>query len=138
MDTFAYQTSSFAYQGSGAFAYQGLVTDAEPAVVVYGGDDAPRKRRRSRKERRDLFRDMEQTVHALLHPEPLNESAGEMVPAVDTMEAQRVIDELVAVAEGQHALLQRVAALRTELTEMENHRTHELLDDDDEALLWMF
>ena len=103
------------------------------AVVIYGGDDAPRTRR-ARKEQYDLFQDMERTVHRLLHPEP--EAAP--VAQIDTDAARRAVDELVVLAQGQHALLQRVAAIRAELQAYEAQRQAMLEQDEEDALIWMF
>lgn len=135
----AYQDTLFAYQGSGQFAYQGAAVLA-PTVVVYGGDDAPAKRRRRRKERDELFREIESTVHALLHPEPsVPRPEAEPVAGrgVDD-QARRAIDELLVLAQGQHDLLQRAAALRAELRDLEAAQQQALEQDDEDALIWMF
>lgn len=134
----AYQHTNFAYQGTGLFAYQTSAEVAEPVILI-GGDDAPRKRRR-RKERHDLFQEIEKTVYALLHPEPANtERAAEPVPAggVDDR-ARRAVDELLVLAQGQHDLLQRAAALRAEIRELEAAQQRAIEQDDEDALIWMF
>lgn len=134
----AYQHTNFAYQGTGLFAYQTTADVAEPVILI-GGDDAPRKRRR-RKERHDLFQEIEKTVYALLHPEPSDtERVAEPAPAggVDDR-ARRAVDELLVLAQGQHDLLQRAAALRTELKQIEEARARMLEQDEEDALIWMF
>lgn len=128
----AYQSTNFAYQGSGLFAYQTTADVLEPAVIVYGGDDAPRKRAR-RKERRDLFREIEQTVHALLHP-PADVAVSKPVE----VKAKQAVDELLVLAQGQHDLLQRAARLRSEVNELESLRQRMLEQDEEDAMLWMF
>lgn len=134
----AYQHTNFAYQGTGLFAYQTSAEVAEPVILI-GGDDAPRKRRR-RKERHDLFQEIEKTVYALLHPEPSvprPEAEPVHVGRVDDR-ARRAVDELLVLAQGQHDLLQRAAALRMELGEIEAAHNRMLEQDEEDALIWMF
>lgn len=112
--------------------------EPEPTIVLAGGDDAPLRRRRRRRTQQDLFRELEDTVHALLHPVEIESRSSPQVARVDHDSTTRAIEELLALAEQQHGFLQRVAALRTELNEMAAQRERMLADDEDEALLWMF
>jgi hypothetical protein len=110
----------------------------QETVVIIGGDDAPRRtRRKRRKEQHDLFRELEATIHGLLHP-PAEVLREEPVKPVAAREAGRALDELVVLAQGQHALLQRAAALRAELAQFEDHRKAMLEQDEEDALIWMF
>jgi hypothetical protein len=109
-------------------------------VIIIGGDDAPRKRRRKEQDFNAIYREIEATVHRLLYPEPdaLPEAVDEYQAA---REARRDLDELAVLAEGQHALLQRAAALRSDLQRIEEsrERTRAALEQDEEdALIWMF
>ncbi len=110
---------------------------APPTITIIGGDDAPRSRRKRRKERRDIFREMEATIHGLLHPEskPVQEVGVE--PATPGA-ARRALDELGVLAQGQHDLLQRAAALRAELAGIEDAQDRMMEQDEEEALLCMF
>ena len=107
----------------------------EPTVVLIGGDDAPGAKRKRRKADHDLFQEIESTVHALLHPAPVEAPA---ISPVVPESARRAVDELVVLAQGQHDLLQRAAALRAELREYEAQRQALLEQDEEDALIWMF
>jgi hypothetical protein len=112
-------------------------------VILIGGDDAPRKRRRKEKDRHDLFREIENTIHELLHPAPVVEAAEEVPAGRETGAVRRALDELLILAEGQHDLLQRAASLRAEVSATEAKRQQELHQraleqDEEDALIWMF
>ena len=113
-----------------------------PTTVIHvGGDDAPRKRKR-RKERHELFQEIEATIHGLLHPESV-ESEERALPALAADgtaagRAARAVDELLILAQGQHDLLQRAAAIRAELDLAIEARNRMLDQDEEDALLWMF
>lgn len=108
-----------------------------PTIIITGGDDAPKSRRKRRKETHDTFREMEATIHGLLHPGP--ETVQEVgVEPVAAGAARHALDELVVLAQGQHDLLQRAAALRAELKQLEDARARMLEQDEEDALIWMF
>ena len=108
-----------------------------PTITIIGGDDAPRSRRKRRKERRDIFREMEATIHGLLHPE--SETVQEVgVEPVAAGAARHALDELVVLAQGQHDLLQRAAALRAALREYETARQAAIEQDEEDAMIWLF
>lgn len=108
-----------------------------PTITIIGGDDAPRSRRKRRKERRDIFREMEATIHGLLHPE--SETVQEVgVEPVAAGAARRALDELVVLAQGHHGLLQRASALRAEIAGIEDAQDRMMEQDEEEALLCMF
>ena len=52
--------------------------------------------------------------------------------------ARRAVDELLVLAQGQHDLLQRAAALRAELRDLEAAQQRAIEQDDEDALIWMF
>lgn len=133
----AYQDTNFAYQGTGIFAYQ-TAGGVSPAVIIYGDGDARSTRRKRRKKQHDLFEEMESTIRSLLHPDPAPVGVG-MAGRADpnpTEECERLVHELTALAQGQHALLQRAAVLKAEIRDLEARQSMEL--DDEDALIWMF
>lgn len=111
----------------------------EPTVILTGGDDAPRRKRR-RKERtfHDFARELEATIHGLLHPAPVDDRQETPPPSLSPDAAERALNELVVLAHGQHARLQQVAALRTDLHKILAVRDRMLEQDEEDALLWMF
>lgn len=113
-------------------------TGVEPTIILVGGDDAPPKRKGPRRDREQLFREIESTVHTLLHPKPESERAGGVSPPEQTEDLGRRVDELVVLAQGQHRLLQRAAAIRAELNRIEADRQVMLEQDEEDALLLMF
>lgn len=60
------------------------------------------------------------------------------VEPIATGAARRALDELAVLAQGQHDLLQRTAALRAELKRLEDARNRMLEQDEEDALIWMF
>ena len=104
-------------------------------VVIFGGDDAPPKKRKRRKERHELFRELEATIHALLHPAPEVEEDAPIPAPLEAGTARQLVDELVVLAEGQHQLIQRAAALRAELAQLETARREQ--EEEDEFLMFM-
>lgn len=112
----------------------------EPEVIIVGGDDAPGKKRKKEKPY-DLFREIEKTVHALLHPTVVRVGHDQVSPSVpkdfDASAARRAVDELLILAKGQHVLLRRATALQAELAVLEA-RQRELEQDEEDALMWMF
>lgn len=110
----------------------------EPAVIIYGGDDAPRKRRRKEPTYATLFREIESTIHTLLHPETVEDQLAAVDPADDlaSERLRRQIDELVVLAQGQHALLQRAARLRAQLADFEAQRREAEQEEDDVLMLF--
>lgn len=130
-----YQDTSFAYQGSGQFAYQGGSVPVGPTVYYQGGDDAPRKTRR---KRRDLFHDMERTIHALLHPPAPAHPIVAAVPVVPSESLRTKLDDLLALAGESHGLLQRAGRLRADLAALEAQRQAiRDRDEEEEFLIWM-
>lgn len=106
----------------------------EPAVIIYGGDDAPRTKR---KRRRDVFHDMEQTIHALLHPvvDAVDDAPVPVVPA-PAIESQ--LQALLALAGESHGLLQRAGRLRADLAAFEAQQEEaRLRADEEDMLMWM-
>lgn len=99
-------------------------------VAVVGGDDAPRameirsRRRKRKKEREHLFEEIEKTIRSVLPkgepPLVIEAPVGEAPAVADPLPAQApamerahlAVAELVSLADGQHALLQRAAKLR--------------------------
>lgn len=120
----------------GSFA--GRTPGGEPpveSVILVGGDDAPRKRKRKRREQHELFQELEATVHALLHPDSAVEAPEEVQASLDSGTARQIVDELVVLAQGQHQLMQRAAAIREELTRLETARREQ--DEEDEFLMFL-
>jgi hypothetical protein len=116
----------------------GVEPEPEPTVIIYGGDDAPRKRRRKRKTQDELFRELEATIHEVLHPAPVD-AAQEAAPAIlETGSARRVVDELLVLAEKQHRFVQQAAALRAEIRALEDAARLRIEQDEEDALIWMF
>lgn len=119
-------------------------TPPEPAVILIGGDDAPRRRRkpRTRKEQYDLFREMEATIHSLLHPDTLEVGAGSPAGPQTAVVVSPTVDvrvrELVDLAQGQRDLLQRAAVLQRQVDAIQARRQRELEQDEEDALLWLF
>ena len=107
----------------------------EAPIILIGGDDAPRKKKKTRKERHELFRDIEATVHELLHPAP-DVAKDEAAPSpLATGTARQLVDELAVLAERQHQLIQRAAALRAELAQLETARREQ--EEEDEFLMFV-
>lgn len=99
--------------------------------VIYGGDDAPQTRKK-RRTYHDLFHEIEATIHALVSPP---DQAPAVEPEVDSprrAHVEEAIDELVRLAEGQHALLQQAASLRAELAQWEANRQRLIAEDEAE------
>src|SRR5574343_441605 len=111
-------------------------------VVLIGGDDAPRKKPKTKKERHDLFREMEATIHSLLHPDTLEVGAGSPAGLQTAVVVSPTVDvrvrELVDLAQGQHDLLQRAAVLQRQVDAIQARRQRELEQDEEDALLWLF
>jgi hypothetical protein len=104
----------------------------EPSIVIYGGDDAPRKKRK----RRDIFKDVEHTIHQLLHPE--TEQAVVSAPSVATIPSiDEKLQDLLALAQGSHELLQRVARIRAEVDAAQVAHLKAREEDDEETLMWL-
>lgn len=119
-------------------------TPPEPTVILIGGDDAPRRRRkpRTRKEQHDLFRELETTIHQLLHPDlvevgagsvELREESGRSVPDLEI-----AMGGLRLLAAQDRELLQRVGHLRVQIEAVQARRQRELEQDEEDALLWLF
>lgn len=109
-----------------------ILEDGLPGTsVIYGGDDAPRKRKHQRTYH-DLFREIEQTIHNLVDPpEDVREPAEAVAQVPETtQEVKRAIEELVELAAGQHALLQQAASLRADLAQWEANRRRFLEEDE--------
>lgn len=106
----------------------------EPAVIIYGGDDAPRTKRR---RRRDVFQDMEQTIHALLHP-VVDVVDDAPVPVVSAPAIESQLHALLALAGESHGLLQRAGRLRADLAALEAQQEEaRLRADEEDMLMWM-
>lgn len=110
---------------------QGLPTTS----VIYGGDDAPRRKKRKKEPTpHDIYQDVAKTVYELLHPEAATtETAGAPARTDRTLERRDLsqkLDELVVLAKGEHTLLQRASRLRAELAQYEQMQRQRILDDD--------
>lgn len=101
-------------------------------VIIYGGDDAPRKKRK----RRDIFKDLEHTIHQLLYPEAEPDVVSAPVAAA-TPTINEKLQELLALAQGSHELLQRAAQLRAEVAAAHAAQQLALEEDDEETLIWL-
>ena len=115
-----------------------LAETSPPATsVIYGGDDAPRKRKKH-KPRADIYRDIQDTIHALVEGEP------EAVP-VDTAtvassdastalerQVDRAMARLVALSQERQQLAARVTALQREIASYQQW----LLDEDEADWEW--
>ena len=113
----------------------------EPTVILIGGDDAPRRRRkpRTRKEQHDLFRELETTVHQLLHPDPVEVGAGSVTSrSTEAATVSHYVKALHNLAAGNRELLGRTDALRSKVVELQVRRQRELEQDEEDALLWLF
>lgn len=109
---------------------------AEPAVILYGGDDAPRKRRK-RRERDDFFQQIERTIHALLHPVEATPMAGAASPdaAADIGNLEREYQALVGLAQESHESLQALGQIRRDIDAyIEAKRAEE---EEEEAIMLM-
>ena len=115
--------------GSGALII--LEVPAGP-VIVYGDGDAPRKKRK----RRDIFQDIERTIHQLLHPDPEPDMAPTPM-AAPAAEIDTKLQELLALAQGSHDLLQRAAKLRAEVAAAQAADLLAREQDDEETLIWL-
>jgi hypothetical protein len=110
-----------------------------PVILVGGGDDAPRKRKR--RGFHELAQELEETIRGLVLPPALEAVPERAGASLTPGEAGRALDELVVLAQGQHALLQRAAALRAELQRLEDDRAQARAafeQDEEDALIWMF
>lgn len=115
----------------------GQEVEPEPTLILAGGGDDPHRKRKRKKTQHDLFRELEETIHELLHPETAVEEPEEKPVPVGVVsdETSKALNELLALAQRQHEFLQQTAALRAEL---EAARQRILDQDEEDALLWMF
>lgn len=106
-----------------------------PTVYYQGGDDAPRKTRR---KRRDLFHDMERTIHALLHPPAPVDQPVAALPVMPSPSLHEHVQDLLTLAGESHGLLQRAGRLRADLAALEAQRQAiRDRDEEEEFLIWM-
>lgn len=112
---------------------QGLPTTS----VIYGGDDAPRKRKRQRTYQ-DLFHEIEQTIHQLIAPSEESETniPPDSTPVPQQKALSQALDELVELAQGQHALLQQAAALQARLDALAEERRRRFIEEDEADWEW--
>lgn len=106
-----------------------------PTVVIYGGDDAPRIRKK-RKTFDELFREVEATIHTLVSPpRELGLSLLENVAQPTwTLDAQ--LRDLLALAEASQASLARVTALRRDAEAVLESRRLAIERDDEDFMMW--
>lgn len=109
----------------------------EVAVIIYGGDDA-RKPRRKSKTFRELFQEVEQTIHALVSPEPEQADAVELATPDAVWALDTKLEELLALAAASHDALQQVARLRRDADAIQHAWTaqREAEAEDEELLMW--
>lgn len=128
--------------GTAPINYDGFVStplppEPEPEIII-GGDDAPRKRPKTKKERRDLFREIEQTVHRLLFENSEESAAAPASVVVHAPALNAKLETLRTLAEGQQNLLQRTAALEAKIAAMEEQHRLDLERDEEDAMMWLF
>ncbi len=106
-----------------------------PTVIIYGGDDAPRKKKRKEAPREDFFKAIERSIHALLHPEEVqdtqDESRADTQGAVNPSDLERQYQALVGLAEDNHRSLQALGVIRQEIDAYIAKREQEERDDEE-------
>lgn len=109
----------------------------EPTVIIVGGDDAPKKKKRKEAPREDVFKQIEATIHHLLHPEEadLADSSGsvgeETTPDRRADELERAYQKLVGLAQESHRHLQDLRAIRQEINAYLAKRQQDEIDDEE-------
>lgn len=108
----------------------------EPAVILYGGDDAPRQRKRRKEQpREDFFKEIEHTIHRLIHPETEPDTReADVRPHEASEELERQYQALVGLAQESHESLQALGHIRREIDAYIAKRKEE---DDEEDLLML-
>jgi len=104
------------------------------AVSETGGDDAPRKHRKP-KPLKDIYRDIQQTIHALSVGEPEAVALPSVSSDASTVEARQVdraMDRLVALARDQRIYSEKIEQLQRDLRAYQQW----LLDEDDADWEW--
>jgi len=108
----------------------------DPAVILYGGDDAPRQRkRRKERPREDFFKEIERTIHCLIHPEAEPGTREAVIqPHEAREELERQYQALMGLAQESHESLQALGHIRREIDAYIAKRKEE---DDEEDLLML-
>lgn len=113
-----------------------VIAEHETPIIIYGGDDAPRKRRKRTEQapHAHFFQDIEHTVHRLLHPEE-HAASRETPVSVGTDEPERRYDTLVRSAQDSHESLQALGHIRRELDAYLEARRAE--EEEEDAMLML-
>jgi hypothetical protein len=118
-------------QGSGFLILED--TSVPTTSVIYGGDDAPRTRRKP-KPLHDIYQDIQQTIHALSVGEPAVTlpAVSSDAPTVEARQVDRAMDRLLALARDQRIYSEHIEQLQRDL------RTYQqwLIEEDDAEWEW--
>lgn len=128
----AYQTSGFAYQGAGQFAYQD--DGVSPPTINWqeGGAGHPVYRKR-RKKTKQLFDSIERTIRETVFG---TESKVLVAHKVQTDKGlDEALRQLTISAQGYEDLSLRVEQIRAEISAYEARKRREIDDDDDDFLM---
>lgn len=97
--------------------------------VIYGGDDAPRKRRKP-KPLRDIYAEIQQTIHAL--SAEILPAISSDAPTVEARQVDRAMDRLVTLARERQAYTAQVQQIKRDLAAYQQW----LLNEDDAEWEW--
>jgi hypothetical protein len=129
--------------GITSFAPAVDISTGDVPIIIIGGDDAPRRRRKKRKEpeHEDLFKQIERTIHALLHPDEERRDQAASGPVAELQPSQSTAAALEAeyaallgLAEESHQSLQALGRIRREIDQYIARQNEE----EEEASLMMF
>jgi hypothetical protein len=131
----AYQTSNFAYQGAGAFAYQDAAGEATPVVdaLLGGGWEAPYRRKRLDDEKRRAEQEQRELLETIALEHVITRAEQKKAKKRVSKPGYLTLDEII----GQKAVARMATAARIELEAKIQHvqRMQQIRREDDELLL---
>lgn len=109
--------------------------------VWYGGDDAPGwnwQKPRKRKERRDVFKDIERTIHELLHLSIEAKHIENVKPVIQTVLLERKLQDLLNLAGESQGLLQRTNRLQAKFEAIQRDtQAQRESNDEEDFIMWL-
>ena len=131
----AYQTSGFAYQGAGQFAYQGASSPTPTPDSGGGGGGGyiwPGRRKGKSKQER-LFANLEKTIRNLVMPEVHIGTEHVILPEkVADIRVEKALRELSEIVAKDSDFAYRYSQLKREMAAYKEMRRQREIDDDDD------